>query len=314
MMTHNGIAHARIWRKWEKLHRGSVRIFCHQSAASPITDTMDGVSFLRKHLLATSIAAGWGTPSFCEALLRSCQELLSLDGNWTHVAVVSGTHIPIVRLDGPSRLPPNGTSLLAAMYPHIPDAAAPYQRHLRQARFRFDRKLVDSLKMHQTWVVLARPHVQVLVSRLSEVLQLAHDMHEALMEVQSYREGKVLIDELLINSALQRWSAPDQDTDTAAANRAHTRPFRDEAVTAVHFSKAGDLHPITWTQLDQNMTTSFYRNRRSLRYILRLHNRAMHKPWYFFRKVNVTAADENSLLSELQELWSLSMTVPGQWS
>uniref|UniRef100_A0A383VKC5 Uncharacterized protein n=1 Tax=Tetradesmus obliquus TaxID=3088 RepID=A0A383VKC5_TETOB len=86
--------------------------------------------------------------------------------------------------------------------------------------------------------------------------------------------------------------------------------IQSAGVTATHYLQ-GDFcapHPITWSDLDTDISTTFYKRPMSLRKLLQLHHRVQQQrpsTFIFLRKVHVQhAAEAKQLLQILKGMWA----------
>uniref|UniRef100_A0A383VMP8 Uncharacterized protein n=1 Tax=Tetradesmus obliquus TaxID=3088 RepID=A0A383VMP8_TETOB len=207
--------------------------------------------------------------------------------NVQHFAVVSGVDIPLQVL-GKHNLPPLGISYFLE-FPEY-EGPANWLPFLRQAT-KLPPKYISTVSFHHNWPVLSVQAVSILVDNYHRTMRLALQ----LLPLTTNPKFHLGMNEIVPLTTLRYLG--------------HGNSIQNVGTTALHFPRDHfTRHPFTWSSLDGEVNTTFYKTPMTLRRLLGVHNRVQKRSgstYLFLRKVHVqSASDARELLPIMQQLWS----------
>jgi hypothetical protein len=289
MLVHQGVPHSEVWKQWEQLHKGSVIIWVHNSASSKLVPGVPGRRFIKQRLLTTSMETGWGDLPWVSAMIQSFGEILGRCSNVQHFAVVSGVDLPLQML-GEHNLPPPGISYFA----EFPEYEGPTNwLPFLQQNTKLSARYIQSVSFHHNWPVLSVQAVLLLIHKYHKTMSLALQ----LLPLTNHSKFIFGMNEIIPLTTLRYLG--------------HSSSIRSVSTTALHFPRDYfTRHPYTWSSLDGEVNTTFYKQPMTLRKLLEMHQRVQQRSgstFLFLRKVHVQDASQarytRKLLQVVQPLW-----------
>jgi hypothetical protein len=313
ILEHDGVYSHRIWEEWEKLNQGAACVFVHHDGSKPLHRDIAGLDYIRPRRLGTSMPTPWASPNMVEATARSMCEILSLEPNAQEILIASGSEVPVRKLQAamdknPETKPPTSPSVsrISLMYPNDEASSDPFKQVLRQKNAlqrKLDPEFIESLVFAHASLSLTRRHVAAICRSLEEYVRIADIVHEFLVGHETYDNGLISLDELFPASWLRY-------QERAAPESLRPDKLSTIATTMVFFSQRGDLHPVTWTEMDKAERHTLRDAPQSLRDLLDVLAVNVPKGYstkVLLRKVKMISAEEHDKLLDYLEnkLWVL---------
>jgi hypothetical protein len=289
MLVHQGVPHAAVWKRWEQLHNGSLVIWVHNKASSKLGPGVPGRSFIERRLLTTSVNAGWGDLFWFSAMIQSLGEIISHCSNVQQIALVTGVDLPL-QIMGKHNLPPHGISYFLEFPAY--EGPANWLPFLREATT-LPQRYISNVEFHHTYPVMSVQAASILVHNYHKAMSLGMQL------LPLFRAPKFpfTFDEIVPLTTLRYLG--------------HSSSIRYVSTTALHFPRGYfTRHPYTWSSLDGEVNTTFYKPPMTLRRLLGIHQRVQKRSsstYLFLRKVHVRDASQaRELLQVLEQLGSKS--------